>query len=1052
MPHFFRPGNVASGGNALAARTILRLARSIRLRPLFTRFACRFPRALAVLLFARAAALAAEPAPAAPRPATDPRLTGLPFISLWDSDDYGGSPGNYHIVQHPQTGFIYVGNPFGLIEYDGATWRLIPLRDEGVVPIVVIDHRGLVWLGGSNQIAVLRPDTRGELQPVDVTERLPVEARNVGRLYLGAAAPDGVYLASPTHLLFFADDGTVRSWPAGPTHFNGLSWLDGALYASRGTAGLARLEAGVLVPVAAAPRSPNPAIADTLRLFGARAAPAGAGTLLLTDVGPVRWAGRGAPLEPLRPAGGAEFAGESAICAAFLPDGRMVFSFPQRGLLFLDASGAVSERLDPARGFSRGRIDGLATDNQGGLWLARTNGLARLQIDSRYAMQGASDEARAFLRMGDRLYVSRLEGVAWRDDATGRDHPVTGFPTSPSSLFNVGARIFSTGQFLREITPDDRAVVVLPLSFNSVTPLPGEPGRFLGASLTGLRLLHFDGAVWRDDGLVRSVRGGVRQALPDREGYVWALGYDGSGSWRVDFRPGVSVTAPAEFFDAARGLPFSRGRNQSRFFTLGEETLTTRAGTLLRYDRAAARFAPDDWLENPPAPVVTTPGAGGDQWWLAAYPAPQLVHVVPAAENRWRAETLAAGPLQGFVPKSLHYDPPTRTLWIGGKGAPITVDPDWRPAQPIARLGATVRRLTTAAGELLWASPGVASSGAPPPTLDAKQNSLRFTFAAPAFMPDYRGAARTVYRTRLEGLEDDWSPWSPTPWREFSHLPCQDFVFRVQARDVEGRESTVGTLAFGIAPPWWRTWWVAGLGGVLGIGLIAGAGRWWANRALRRRVQLLEAHSAVERERLRLARDLHDEVGSGLGRVILFADEAARATDEPEKRSAALARVRSAAQELVQHAREIVWAVNPQHDTLASVIDRFGNYTAETLRAAGIACTVIRPAADAIPPLVLGSEARHSLFLAVKEAVHNCVKYAETKTAEFRLELSGDEFVVVLRDYGRGFPAGEVRGTGYGTVSIVARAKVLGGTAEITSAVGRGTTVMLRVPVNGPQK
>ena len=546
--------------------------------------------------------------------------------------------------------------------------------------------------------------------------------------------------------------------------------------------------------------------------------------------------------------------------------------------------------------------------------------------------------------------------------------------------------------------------------------------------------------------LTEMLRHGQVSKLVLQEGEV--SGEDGDGN---KFRSFIATGASEKFFEEVEA---ARGRDPNRFFTLGDETLTTRAGVLLRYDRTAARFVPEDRVENAPAqgPVVAARGADRDQWWLVNSPTPQLVHVVPTAENRWRAESLSAGPLLGFVPNSLHYDAPTRTVWIGGKGAPISVDPDWRPAQPAAPLRATVRRLTTASGELLWASSGLESLNAEPSTLNSKQNSLRVTFAASAYMPDHRGVIRTMFRTRLEGLEDEWSPWSPTPWREFSHLPGRDFVFRVQARDIEARESTIGTLAFAIAPPWWRTWWFIGISSVAGIGAIAGASRWLATRALKRRVQLLEAQSAVERERLRLARDLHDEVGSGLGRVILFADEAERAKAEPEKLSASLARVRSSAQELVQHAREIVWAVNPQHDTLASVSERFGHYTAETLGAAGIACAVELPEAKKIPPVLLGSEARHSLFLALKEAVHNCVKYSEAKTAEFRLEISGDDFVMVLRDHGRGFAAGEIRGTGYGTASIAARANVLGGRAEISSAVGQGTTVMLRVPLSGPAK
>lgn len=181
--------------------------------------------------------------------------------------------------------------------------------------------------------------------------------------------------------------------------------------------------------------------------------------------------------------------------------------------------------------------------------------------------------------------------------------------------------------------------------------------------------------------------------------------------------------------------------------------------------------------------------------------------------------------------------------------------------------------------------------------------------------------------------------------------------------------------------------------------------------------------------------------------MILFAGEARRNKSDAVQLAASLDRVRDSAQALVQHAREIVWAVSPQHDTLQSVIERFGDYVEETLRTAGIACRLELPTAAQIPPVTLGSDARHSLFLAVKEAVHNCVKYSEANTAEFRLEITGNDFVITLRDQGRGFAPGERRGSGHGTMNLTARAEALGGSGEIVSAPGQGTTVRLRVPL-----
>ncbi len=778
--------------------------------------ACRF--LLAVLSAAPAAAFAAEPAPLPAAAATppNPRFTGLPFLTAWNADDYGAGPISYATVQHPLTGFIYVANNFGVLEFDGAGWRLIRSRNNDVVPIVAIDPRGSVWLGGSNEVAVLRADEQGELRADDVTARLPADERNFGRLYLGASAPDGVYLAGPSRLLHFGVDGTARSWRPGPTNINGVHWHDGALLVSLGSGGLARLENGALVPAAPAPRSLNPAIRDTLRLLAVARAPDGRGSILLTNIGPLRWAGPGSPLAPFAPAASAEFAGESAIAAAFLPDGRFAFSFPRRGLLVLAADGSVSALFDRSRGFDGSRIDHLATDNQGGLWLARLTGLARLQIDSRFARHGSFDVTREFLRHGDRLYLTHYQGVAWRDDATGRFHSATGLPSGLKTLLRVGDRLFGTGQFLYEITPAGQAVVALPLALNSLIPVRQSPGFFAGASVTGLSLLHFDAAGWRNLGLVAGVGGSVTAAHQDDDGLVWAIGYPGSGSWRVDFSAGAGLDAPVEFLPEARTVPQSRA--------LGLAGIAEG----LRDLRAPA-------FPARAAPTAVASSNGRITRFLAA----EKLRRDPAAPS---AALPNIGPLGSLVPNALYADAPTRTLWVGSAGALLSIDPDWRPAQPPAPFPAHVRRLATTAGQLLWADARFDASNSVPAavTLDAKRNSLRFTFAAPAFAPDYRGSSRLAYRTRLAGLEKDWSPWSPTPWREFTDLPYRDFVFQVQARDVDERESTVGTLAVSITPPWFLRRWAYAAYALATLGAVAGLFR-WRTRALRLRNERLEA-------------------------------------------------------------------------------------------------------------------------------------------------------------------------------------------------------------------
>jgi sensor histidine kinase YesM len=108
----------------------------------------------------------------------------------------------------------------------------------------------------------------------------------------------------------------------------------------------------------------------------------------------------------------------------------------------------------------------------------------------------------------------------------------------------------------------------------------------------------------------------------------------------------------------------------------------------------------------------------------------------------------------------------------------------------------------------------------------------------------------TRYRTRLEGLDSDWSAWSDETLRDFTNLPYRDFVLHVQARDDQGVESAPATFAFSIAPPWWLTRWMFAGYGAFALAGVAGLVR-WRTHALRQRAARLEAVVATRTEELR---------------------------------------------------------------------------------------------------------------------------------------------------------------------------------------------------------
>jgi signal transduction histidine kinase len=219
------------------------------------------------------------------------------------------------------------------------------------------------------------------------------------------------------------------------------------------------------------------------------------------------------------------------------------------------------------------------------------------------------------------------------------------------------------------------------------------------------------------------------------------------------------------------------------------------------------------------------------------------------------------------------------------------------------------------------------------------------------------------------------------------------------------------------------------------------------------RLQRIEQQHAVERERSRIAKDIHDDLGASLTRIVLLSQSAL--LDSPPHTATHLDRIYSTARDLTRAMDEIVWAVNPQHDTLDSLATYLGKLTQDYLGAAGIRCRLDVPMH--LPAWPLTAEVRHNLFLAVKEALHNVVKHSGATEIGIALAIQSDGFVLAVSDNGKGFDVNAIREMareqerftrrGNGLANMRQRLGEIGGQCEIKSFPGEGTTVNFTVKV-----
>jgi len=313
-------------------------------------------------------------------------------------------------------------------------------------------------------------------------------------------------------------------------------------------------------------------------------------------------------------------------------------------------------------------------------------------------------------------------------------------------------------------------------------------------------------------------------------------------------------------------------------------------------------------------------------------------------------------------------------------------------------------------------------------------------------------AYKIRFRYRLEGFDADWINAANRRWVQYSYLKPGNYRFRVAACNNDGRWNETGTtLTLQILPHYWETWWFLTLLGLTVAAGAAGMARYISHRALRRELERLERQRDIEQVRARIARDIHDHLGSGLTRINLLSE---LMLDDPAAQHAkSVSQITSVTCELMQAMDEIVWAVNPKNDSLDSLLSYLCDFAVEYLSTAHIRLHINLPAA--LPAWNLTSEVRHHLFLAVKEILNNIVKHAQANEVFLSLKLEAGLATLEIQDNGRGFPPAatgmnpnrNLNSTcGNGLDNLRKRASAIGGRCLIHDRPGAGTSVVLTFP------
>ncbi|RYY66363.1 MAG: hypothetical protein EOO13_15880, partial [Chitinophagaceae bacterium] len=293
------------------------------------------------------------------------------------------------------------------------------------------------------------------------------------------------------------------------------------------------------------------------------------------------------------------------------------------------------------------------------------------------------------------------------------------------------------------------------------------------------------------------------------------------------------------------------------------------------------------------------------------------------------------------------------------------------------------------------------------------------------------------YFYKLEGADKHWLKADASLTASYNLLPPGEYNFLIESENGEGVFSETTRLRIFIHPPFYKTWWF-----ILLMAIVLAAAIYGAHR--QRIAQLMR----VEKVRRRLARDLHDDMGSTLSTINILSSVSMNKLDVDNKSvKENLSKISSGSTRIMEAMDDIVWSINPQNDTMDKIIARMKELSGDLLDAKDIDYNF--SVDEAGKELSFDMESRRQIFLIFKEALNNSMKYASCTKVDIVIRVQRKKFTMVIADNGIGFDVKEAMAkNGDGLKNMKKRAADAGGQLLLSSSPESGTTVTLELPVN----
>ncbi|WP_161622674.1 triple tyrosine motif-containing protein [Cesiribacter andamanensis] len=750
--------------------------------------------------------------PAQPLPEAIP-LQGVPALTHYTRQDFNADP-QFWAVTEDSAGVMYFGNNDGALVYDGERWHKVFLPNNSAVRSLTTDYRGQVWAGGYNELGQIRKDAHGRYGYHSLLDSLQLSGKNLENLWQIHALP-GTVIYRSFHKLLAISGSRLTELPTTSTYLHSYLVHDQLLVQDKEQGilqlDLEKMKFSTLFSAKSLQHESVVALLPAREVHQLLAV-AQSGRLYLLD----RKNGSVTLWKKLFTEG----ANDQVISGLRSSRGLYYLGTLSSRILTLSETGQLLEEENHFERLQDKTVLNLYETSRGSLWVLLNRGLEYLDYSSPVSTLFDNASIYDVLINSNHMYLATNQGVFYTPLNTAssalerlRFQKVQGLEGQAWSLrMHQGEVLAGHDRGLFVVQQGSSRRIGELEGVWRVLPATGHHNRYLACTYKGLYVLEKEAASgWRVLGYLPGFAESIRDILPsDTPGTYWVChGY--KGVFKITLDEELSRVSAVAHFTDQNGLPSPFNINVFRWED--QIVFTTNEG-IYAYDEAQNQFRPFAPLNAILDPSLNTRKllqAGDKTWFVQDDEAGFFI----TREGKPSLQKELFIQFKGTFNRSMESILPLdskRVLLGTNTGLHLFTIPHEQQPRQVSTLLSSVRYQS---GQQEHSLPLAASTNGYA-QLPHTTSSLRFEFAAPGMDNN----ARVQYSYKLEHVDEAWSPWQETPYKEYSHLRPGRYTLKARSRSLLGVSGSETLYQFEILPIWYNTPWAWALYAALAVLLV----------------------------------------------------------------------------------------------------------------------------------------------------------------------------------------------------------------------------------------